>query len=137
MSPPPLPWSVRTAPERLILLSGAATLLAAALLAALQQVGCSPACLWKSFTGFPCAGCGGTRAIAMLLHGDAGSALAMNPAVVVAVAGAFPVFGYALTVVAFRLEPWRPAFLPPRVMRFFFAAGLLANWLFVILAGRV
>jgi len=38
-----------------------------------------PVCLWHQWTGIPCPGCGATRAIVHLLHGDASAGLAMNP----------------------------------------------------------
>jgi hypothetical protein len=40
-------------------------------------------------------------------------------------------------VVVFRVEPWRPCAVTVRLLRILFVAVLAANWLFVILAGRV
>ena len=37
------------------------------------------ACLFKTITGYPCPGCGGTRAAYALLHGDWLGALLINP----------------------------------------------------------
>jgi hypothetical protein len=40
-------------------------------------------CLWKRFFGIECLGCGMTRALSRLLHGDLAAALAHNRLVVV------------------------------------------------------
>jgi hypothetical protein len=135
--PPPLPWSVRTGPERLILLLAAALVVAGALVAGASFCGVAPVCVWKAVTGIPCASCGGTRAVGMLVHGQWSSALVMNPAVVAAVVCSGPVVIYAMLVVVFRVEPWRPCAVTVRLLRILFVAVLAANWLFVILAGRV
>lgn len=37
------------------------------------------ACLFKTVTGYPCPGCGGTRAAHALLHGNLQEALYINP----------------------------------------------------------
>ncbi len=38
-----------------------------------------PPCMFKAFTGYYCIGCGLTRALHALVHGDIGGAFAMNP----------------------------------------------------------
>jgi hypothetical protein len=38
-----------------------------------------PPCLFKTLTGYHCIGCGLTRALHALVHGDVGRAFAMNP----------------------------------------------------------
>jgi Protein of unknown function (DUF2752) len=38
-----------------------------------------PQCLFKAMTGFHCIGCGLTRAMHALVHGDIAGAFAMNP----------------------------------------------------------
>lgn len=38
-----------------------------------------PPCLFNKFTGLYCPGCGGTRAVHYLLHGEIAAAFAMNP----------------------------------------------------------
>jgi hypothetical protein len=73
----------------------------------------------------------------MLLHGDVNSALAMNPAAIVAVAGTLLLTIYAGVVVACRLEPLRPSFLRPKFWRFALLGLLVANWIYLLLAGRV
>ncbi len=41
-----------------------------------------PPCILLHFTGLQCPGCGGTRAMFSLLHGDVATSLAMNPLVI-------------------------------------------------------
>lgn len=41
-----------------------------------------PPCILLHFTGWQCPGCGGTRAMFSLLHGDVATSIAMNPLVV-------------------------------------------------------
>lgn len=38
-----------------------------------------PPCMFKAFTGYHCIGCGLTRALHALVHGDIGRAFDMNP----------------------------------------------------------
>jgi hypothetical protein len=49
-----------------------------------------PPCLFHSLTGLQCPGCGGTRALHQLLHGNVGAAFRLNPLLFV-VAAAAPV----------------------------------------------
>lgn len=136
--PPPLPWEVRTAPERLILVFAAAAAFVGAMLWLAHYSGLGLSlCTWKGITGLPCAGCGGTRSVAMLLGGDVYPALAMNPAAVVAMVGTLLVTIYAGLVVACRLEPLRPTFLRAKFWRFALLGLLVANWIYLLLAGRV
>jgi len=65
-------------------------------------------CWFRLTTGFPCPGCGLTRAVALLMHGSFGASLAMHPFGIAAV-------GLALLQV------------PPRVVR---AAGSSPPWTF-------
>jgi hypothetical protein len=73
----------------------------------------------------------------MLLGGDVYSALAMNPAAIIAVVGTLLVTIYAGVVIALRLEPLRPSFLRPKFWRFTLLGLLVANWIYLLLAGRV
>jgi hypothetical protein len=73
----------------------------------------------------------------MLLGGDVYPALAMNPAAVVAMVGTLLVTIYAGLVVACRLEPLRPTFLRAKFWRFALLGLLVANWIYLLLAGRV
>jgi len=64
-----------------------------------------PGCAFHALTGYYCAGCGMTRCLHALVHGDVPTALAMNPLVVVLLALAPLVAGWALG--------WRPRRLAP------------------------
>lgn len=91
-------------------------------------------CAWKSGTGWPCAGCGGTRSVLLLAAGEWREALVTNPGVVLAVAAAGGAVVYAAAVLVFRLEPWRPR-VP--AWRWMVGAGFALNWVYLVWAGRV
>ena len=136
--PPPLPWRVRTRPERLTLLF----LFSAALVGSFLMLAHSArialfGCIWKCTTGIPCAGCGGTRALMFLLRGSPLDALAWNPGAVLAVVLAAVAGLYAASILLFRLEPWRPALLRSGRWKFAIVAGIALNWLYLLCAGRV
>lgn len=59
-----------------------------------------PPCPFHALTGLYCPGCGSTRALHALLHGEVVQALAMNPLLVVAL----PV----LAAMALNAAGWRP-----------------------------
>jgi hypothetical protein len=71
-----------------------------------------PRCLMKVATGIDCPGCGGTRALHSLLHGDIGGAADHNiivfPAVVLTlyIAVRFALQQFDITLPAPRLRPW-------------------------------
>jgi hypothetical protein len=94
-------------------------------------------CFLKFATGCPCPTCGVTRAMGRLFVGDLGGALAMNP---LAIAAALLVAVWGVADLA--LWPWGRALsigFSPAVGRFarFTALGLvLANWAYLIAAGR-
>ncbi len=92
-----------------------------------------PSCLFRRVAGQPCATCGGTRATMYLLHGQAGSALRMNPLVTVAW---FAIPGIAVWQRAGHRNG-RGRISPATERRFWVAAGLLfgANWVYLILWG--
>ena len=50
-----------------------------------------PPCPLRALTGLQCPGCGGTRALHALLHGDVAGAFAFNPMLFVAIATAIVV----------------------------------------------
>src|SRR5882757_3156742 len=65
------------------------------------KTGFFPACPFRTLTGFTCPGCGSTRGLHRLLHGDVISAFEFNPIMVLAL----PFLLYALvryTVAAVR-----------------------------------
>ena len=132
--PPPLPWDVRTSPERwLLILAGAGAGLAAIFLTAAQSCGIPWACAWRGMTGLPCAGCGGTRATLLLLHGEWWSAFILNPGVVIASALLVLAVIYAAVTVVFRREPWRPRW---HGWRWWLAAAVAVNWLYLLAFSR-
>jgi hypothetical protein len=53
-----------------------------------------PPCLFKTFLGVQCPGCGSLRAVHQLLHGNFAAAWALNPALMIAgpVAAAISLF---------------------------------------------
>ncbi len=94
------------------------------------------ACPFKGLTGLPCATCGMTHAFVHLAHGDPAAALAASPlgALLAGLAWAFAVLDLARLLAGL---PWpRPG---PRAVRGLAATALgalLANWAFLLLAGR-
>ena len=132
--PPPLPWEFRTAPERLLLLlAGSAAVLAAVFVFVLQNGHLPWVCAWRGMTGIPCVGCGGTRAAVLLLQGNWWRALVLNPGVVFGAMVLTAAALYAAAVVFFRLEPWRPRL---HGWRWWLAAGVAANWLYLLVVSR-
>ena len=133
-SPPPLPWKFRTAPERWFLtFVAAAAVVVAGFLLASQYLHLPWVCAWRGMTGLPCAGCGGTRAAVLVLQGEWWRALILNPGVVLGSAVVAAAGVYALAVVLFRMEPWRPRFSG---WRWLLAAAVAANWLYLLMVSR-
>jgi uncharacterized protein DUF2752 len=64
-----------------------------------------PPCPFHALTGLYCPGCGSTRALYSLLHGDLPRALAMNPLLVVALP--------CVALMALYAAGWRPRALVP------------------------
>jgi hypothetical protein len=97
----------------------------------------TPQCAFHAITGVPCPGCGATRCIVDLVHGEWRAALAINPLVFAAVAGLAVFDVYAGFVVATSGPRWRwiPSRAQARTLRW--AAGflLLLNWAWLIRAG--
>ena len=134
VNPPPLPWDARTGPERMILLvSASMLLLGGALVLAATYLPVGWPCAWKAATDLPCAGCGGTRSAMLLLSGESAAALRMNPGTVIGIALVAAASLYALIVLCFRLEPWRPR---TRVWVWCLASGVLLNWAYLLTFSR-
>ncbi len=94
-----------------------------------------PPCVWHAVTGWPCPGCGSTRAMLRLLHADVAGALATNPLTTTSAAG-FVGLGLAAPV-WFALGGMRPALDPgakPRLM-VLVAAIVVANWVWLFVHG--
>jgi hypothetical protein len=66
-----------------------------------------PPCPIHALTGLYCPGCGSTRALYSLLHGNVGQALAMNPLLVIA--------SPLVLLMATHLAGWRPLILDPLI----------------------
>lgn len=94
-----------------------------------------PPCLFRTLTGVPCPTCGTTHAFLALAHGDLAAALASNPLVVVASAGAaaLAVFWAALAALGKPLPRGLAALETrwPRWLRLAAVLALAANWLWV------
>lgn len=94
-------------------------------------------CFFKIATGCPCPTCGATRAFARLFARDPMGALAMNPLVAIG-ALVIAIWGVADLM----LWPWGRALsveVSPglaRVARFAAVALIIANWAYLIAAGR-
>lgn len=84
-----------------------------------------PPCPLHALSGLYCPGCGSTRCLHALLHGDVALAVAMNPLLV----ASLPL----LALMALNAAGWRPAWLSP-LMRRLADARL---WLWVLLGFAV
>ena len=93
------------------------------------------ACPFRAATGFPCFGCGGTHAFHFAVRGQLLLALSWSPlAALGAIAAAVHVAWTALRLLGF---PFAPRIEATRGLRWTAAAALAANWVFVVLSGRV
>lgn len=77
-------------------------------------------CLFRQFTGLYCPGCGTTRALHALVHGDLGGFIAMNPLLAVVAPGLLVVTAHGM---GYRLR------LPPALMDVLLGARF---WLILI-----
>lgn len=94
-----------------------------------------PRCGFKSFTGMPCVGCGGTRAMMSLSRGEVADALRYNPAITLSVA-AIAVWLLWRTFRYLRGAPRPPRTFSRRKTSTLIAllvAVFLANWIYLIL----
>jgi hypothetical protein len=122
--------------ERLWLLVGLGAVAVAALV--LHGIGLPPVvCPFRAATGVPCPTCGGTRAVAALLAGRPGAALAWNP-LLTAAAGAWVVFAVYAVWAILTGRPRLRVRLSARdlvAMRIAAAGLTLAQWAYVIVRG--
>ena len=79
------------------------------------QTGFFPTCPFHTLTGFNCPGCGTTRALHQLLHGNVVAAFELNPLTILLL----PVLAYALvsfTRSAITGRPMPEIYLPPKLI---------------------
>jgi hypothetical protein len=95
-------------------------------------------CPFRHITGIPCVGCGGTRALLALAHGHAGAALVWNPLVTLSAFAGLAWLAYSAIVLVARAPRLRITLdaADRRVARATAWTVLLANWIFLIAAGR-
>ena len=87
-----------------------------------------PGCAFRALTGFTCPGCGTTRGLHQLLHGNLGSAFELNPLLILSL----PFLLYALlnyTNTILRGKPVRRNTLPARYIWALFGF-VLFFWVF-------
>jgi hypothetical protein len=93
-------------------------------------------CPFKALAGLPCATCGMTHAFVHLAHGDILAAMRASPAGALLAGGAW-LFAVADAVrVALGLPLPAPGPRACRALTAAAAAGLLANWAFLVVAHR-
>lgn len=88
-----------------------------------NESGHYPSCPFLTMTGYYCPGCGMTRLVHALTHGDVGTAFGLNPLLF----ALLPVLGYLYarwTVLSVRGRPMRSALFRPAVVYSFL--GVLA-----------
>jgi hypothetical protein len=96
-----------------------------------------PLCYVKAFTGLPCPSCGSTRALARLAELDLGAAFAMNPlAAAAALLLALWALGDLLLLTRGRVLAVRVGRRAGLVLRVAALAAVLANWVYLLYAGR-
>jgi hypothetical protein len=96
-----------------------------------------PVCYFKAFSGLPCPTCGSTRAMARLFTSDVGGALAMNPLATLAVL-LILIWAVADLALLARGRALGVEVSPglATVLRVAAVALLLANWAYLVVAGR-
>ena len=94
----------------------------------------SPGCVFHELTGWACPGCGATRCVRAVFHGEMRAAFLVNPLMFGTLIGTVIFDFYAATVLALGLPRWRPR-VPARVavaLRIGGAGVLLGNWLWLL-----
>jgi hypothetical protein len=119
------------------ILAGLAALAAAAV--ALLHLDALPftVCFFKTATGWPCATCGSTRALARLFHADMAGAWGMNPLAATGMAALLP-WGAADLALMPRGRALRVELGPAaaRAARVALVAAVVVNWAYLVAAGR-
>jgi uncharacterized protein DUF2752 len=87
-----------------------------------------PVCPFRALTGFACPGCGSTRALHQLLHGNLSTAFQLNPLLILSL----PLLLFALllyTNAVMRKQPFSTNALHPRYIWILFGI-VLFFWVF-------
>jgi hypothetical protein len=87
-----------------------------------------PICPFRALTGFTCPGCGSTRGMHQLLHGNLGAAFELNPLLLLAL----PFLLYALLLYSYRVmsgQPFQHNKLAPKYIYTIFGV-VLFFWIF-------
>jgi hypothetical protein len=74
-----------------------------------------PPCMFRAFTGFHCIGCGLTRALHALVHGDLARAFAMNPLAILALPLLPLMLLHDRSVMPAPLKPFMSAVMTPKL----------------------
>lgn len=85
-------------------------------------------CPFRALTGFTCPGCGTTRGLHHLLHGDLWGAFQLNPFTMLLVPLLLLAF-LRYTIIVMRGQPFRGNQLAPKYIWLFFFVSL-SFWLF-------
>ena len=94
-------------------------------------------CVFRAATGVPCLTCGATRALGELITGDVWGALAMNPLATLAAFVLVPWgFGDLALMTRGRALSLEVAPAAARVLRMLAFVAVIANWAYLIAAGR-
>lgn len=92
-------------------------------------------CAFRRVTNYPCATCGSTRVVFLLLQGELGRAMALNPLVTLLL---LVTPALALAWGAARLAGWRGALIRTNrgslVVALLLIAAVAANWVYVLRA---
>lgn len=121
-------WVVRRRLTAVIILATLVTAAAYLFVFEPGKSGFFPGCLFRALTGFACPGCGSTRALHHLLHGDLFGAFQLNPLLMVSL----PVLLFVLlrfTNAVMRGQPMRTNTLHPRYIWTIFGI-VLFFWIF-------
>lgn len=93
-----------------------------------------PGCPMREWTGVPCFGCGATRCLNDLLHGNLRAAVAWNPAVAAAAGAIALVWLYCAAAWLLRLPRVRIVSLTPAgvtLLRVAVVAVIAVNWMYL------
>ncbi len=87
-----------------------------------------PSCLFRSLTGFQCPGCGSTRGLHQLLHGNLTTAFQLNPLLILAL----PFLLYALARYSMSVMRGQPLVMKPLPAKYIgiIVGAIVFFWIF-------